>query len=690
MHTPESFCIAHFLLEMVQLSGLYSSIMLNANYRKDRMKSTRTLGVIGLVFGVFAFSFQPVLAEGSGLSSVQIQSILSLLSSFGASASVVNNVETALNGGTPSSTSTSTSTSSSANQTGSSGQTTTSSLTVLSPAQGASFSAGQSIPISWNGGTDKVQLGLVDSGYDVDARVLGWISLNEKTSGTFTWDGTTVFDITDTVSQSVSSFSTGPYKIIAVSSGTTKNFCVVKDKGCNYTLTSGYFSIRVPQKFQDISVSCAPTVNAVQTGDTVTWTATSTSGTAPFVYNWNGTDGISALTPRTTDSRFLDVRYLRATPATKIAEVTVRDATGKQGSASCASAISVTEAPPTVVVTSPLGGENFSMTRTADTSQAMLVSWKLNGSARYGKEAIKISLQDIWGRQCVVGSVPRTSSTAFVSLINGFSCSSGNFILSPGQYFVKVYLEGKETTAFGISNSAVTLTAPVADPESITPSASTIKTGESVAFHFVFPENSIKNSLYIFCPTEVTVTPANSCNRYISIPVSMASTTDYTATFVNTSSKVQNISANFYVYLPNNPNFGRGVPTSVNVLPTPSVNESVLSVLAPNGGETFYQGTSYQYRFIAMQQGVVDLTLVPYPPIDAGLVCKIATNIPASSGQISFTIPSSGACAGGPAQLILGDYRLLATLRDGTTQIATDLGDSFFTVRAPSSSSSGN
>ncbi len=651
------------------------------------MKSARILCVIGLVLGVFAFSFQPVLAEGSGLTSVQIQAILSLLSSFGANISVVQNVESALSGvdSLPSSSS-----SSSENQTGSSEQTTSSTLAVLSPAQGASFSAGQSIPISWSGGTDKVQLGLVDSNYDLDARVLGWISLNEKPSGIFTWDGTTVFDITGTVSQSVSALSTGPYRIIAVSSGTVKNFCVVKNKGCNYALTDGSFSVTVPQKFQDISVSCAPTMKAVQTGDTVTWTATSTSGTAPFVYSWNGTDGISALTPRVTDSRFLDVRYLRATPTTKIAEVTVRDATGKQGSASCTSAISVTEAPPTVVVTSPVGGESFSMTRTADPSQAMLVSWKVSGSARYGKEAVKIALQDTWGRQCVVGSVPRTASTAFVSLINGFSCPAGNVTLSPGQYFVKVYIEGKESTAFGISNSPITLTAPVADPQSITSSASTIKTGESVSFHFVFPQNTVRNSLYLACPPEVTATPANSCNRYISLSLASASSTEYTATFVNTSSKVQTISANFYVYLPNNPNFGRGVPTMVSVLPTPSVNESAISVLAPNGGETFYHGTSYQYRFIAMQQGVVDLTLVPYPPIDAGLVCKIATNIPASSGQISFAIPSSGSCAGGPAKLISGDYRLLATLRDGNTQIATDLGDSYFTVRASSSTTPSN
>jgi len=58
--------------------------------------------IIGAVFSLCILA-SPVLASASELTSTQIQSILSLLSSFGVDQSVISNVQVALNGGTPTS-----------------------------------------------------------------------------------------------------------------------------------------------------------------------------------------------------------------------------------------------------------------------------------------------------------------------------------------------------------------------------------------------------------------------------------------------------------------------------------------------------------------------------------------------------------------------------------------------------------
>ena len=59
--------------------------------------------IIGAVFSLCILA-SPVLASASELTSTQIQSILSLLSSFGVDQSVISNVQVALNGGTPTNT----------------------------------------------------------------------------------------------------------------------------------------------------------------------------------------------------------------------------------------------------------------------------------------------------------------------------------------------------------------------------------------------------------------------------------------------------------------------------------------------------------------------------------------------------------------------------------------------------------
>lgn len=650
------------------------------------MKRFIVIGVLCVSIGVSILSPRSVFAEVSVLSSGQIEAIVALLRSFGATNSLVQGVSDVLGGRATVTTPSTPSTSSSSSDSAWVDSTATTTITVLSPDKGGSFLPWQPVDISWRGGVDKVQLGLIDETFDTSHTALGWIARSEKPNSSFTWDGQSVSDITGTISQSVASLSKGPYKIIAVSASDTKSFCVLPDAGCNYDVSADYFSITPMPASGGLSVACSPSIVTAETGEVVTWEAT-TSGQAPYVYSWGGTDGISSLPTRTSsstsNSRFLDVVYYSATPSPeKTAVVFVRDGAGETGFTPCSASVKVTAAPPAMAVLSPVGGENFVMTQTADPSQAMRVSWRPKRIPKTGKEKLQISLLDAWGRECLMGSVPRQSTEAFINLVSGYTCPGGVFSLSPGSYRVRVSLEGKGAAFSDVSDVPFTLSAPIAGTQSITASATSISSGGNVSFHFSFPPNTIKGSLYIFCPDGITTSVANTCNRYINVSSYLASSSDYSISLVNSASEDRVVSANFYVYLPNNPNYGRGVSARVTVLSPSAANSNSLSIVSPNGGETVSFGSPYLYRFTATLPGVVDLTLVPYPPVDASLVCRIATGAIASAGQISVTIPLSGICPNGPAKTVSGTYKLLATLRSGDINLSSDLSDATFTVNA--------
>ena len=559
-----------------------------------------------------------------------------------------------------------------------------SSFAVLSPNGGESFVSGQPITISWSGGDKKVQIGLIDSTYETSRTVLGWISLNEKPNSSLVWDGEKVSDITGTVSKAVASVSPGPYKIIAVSAGLTENYCVVPGSGCNYDASNSYFSLVSSSASGILRVSCTPSVGTFQADALVTWEATATNGRAPYAYIWSGTDGIAALSPRPlSGGKFLDVIYKAA--GIKTAGVTARDAAGKEVFASCTFPVTITPAPSPLTLLSPNGGESFVLTRISDPSQFVKVSWRLQKMLGLREEKIKIAVQDARGRECILATAPRTRGEAFIGLVDGFVCPQGNWALSPGAYKVKVYLEGKEAIAFDESDSSFTLAPPVLDIQSIIPLASVINSGESVKFRFVSPPHTLRASLYFFCPNGISASPPTVCNKHTDVTSYLASSTEYSVSFSNSSSQSQNLAANFYVYLPNNPNYGRGVPAQLTVHPVSAAASNSITVLSPNGGEKIYYGQSSAYRFTSNNQtGAVDLTLVPYPPIDAGLVCQIANGVPASLGTFTLSISPTYSCIKGPSKVSAGSYTLFAALRSGETKLATDSSDFPFTITASS------
>ena len=297
---------------------------------------------------------------------------------------------------------------------------------------------------------------------------------------------------------------------------------------------------------------------------------------------------------------------------------------------------------------------------------------------------VRLAFLDEWGSVCALGSAPYAGGGTFVSLIDGYVCPGNNYMLTPGRYKVRISLEGKEATVYGISDAYFTLASPVSDLQAIAPSALVLKSGESVKFRLLYPPNAVKTSLHLSCPFGITASTSNACNTYTNIPV--ASSTEYATTFSNASAQAQVVSANYYVYLPNNPNYGRGMRAEITVLPVRTATESSITVLAPNGGEKILFGAPSVFRFKTSRTGLVDLTLTPYPPIDAGLVCQIAKGVPALSDDgVTLTIKETGSCLNNLSKKITaGTYKLLAVLREFETKLATDESDASFTIMAPS------
>jgi len=564
---------------------------------------------------------------------------------------------------------------------GASSAATTTPIAVLSPDLGESFVVGQPIRISWSGGSKPVQIGLVDKKSETDSSVLGWIALNELPDGSLTWNGEKVSDLTGTVKQNVLSLSSGPYKIIAVAAGADGSHCVAQGNGCKYDVSNSYFSLISPASLGGLAVSCMPSVGATPAGVPVVWEAVVLNGTLPYTYRWDGSDGIAAL-PIRLEGKALDVSYNAV--GSKTAAVTVRDAKGKVGFAPCSFPVSVTPAISPLTLFSPNGGERFMLTKAFDQSQFVKVSWQLREPPPIRKDDVMlIALQDRWGRTCALGSAPRTANEAFVGFVDGYRCPNNNWAITPGEYRVRVSVAGREAVAFDTSDSAITLTSPLSEIQLIVPSATAVSSNEKVTFGFAFPPHALKGSLYLSCPYGVTASIPNVCNAYTDVTSYAASTAGYAVAFSNSASKEQTVTANFYVSLPNNPNSKRGVSAQVAVRPLPAAagaSGNNITILAPNGGEKIQFGVPFIYRFTYNQFGALDLILVPYPPVDAGQICQIASGAALSPGTLTLTLKEAGGCIKGPSKIAAGSYTLRAILQSGGAMLASDVSDSSFTV----------
>jgi C1A family cysteine protease len=122
----------------------------------------------------------------------------------------------------------------------------------------------------------------------------------------------------------------------------------------------------------------------------------------------------------------------------------------------------------------------------------------------------------------------------------------------------------KSSTDFTCSNIIVP---PITPSPTITPSASIIDSSSSVKFNFSFPSNTVRASLYLYCPSGVTTGASPEvCNKFIDV----TSASLWSGSFYNSTSQVQNVVPNYYVYLSTNPNYAVGVSSQVSVKPIPT------------------------------------------------------------------------------------------------------------------------
>ena len=121
------------------------------------------------------------------------------------------------------------------------------SITVLSPNGGDIFQQGKNNTISWKGGKNKVQIGLVKSNFDpAKDGILGWIFTSALPDKTGTWDANSVSDLSLTTVWNVLALHPGPFKIIAVSEDAHGNYCFgssYSSSECNYDYSDNHFSI---------------------------------------------------------------------------------------------------------------------------------------------------------------------------------------------------------------------------------------------------------------------------------------------------------------------------------------------------------------------------------------------------------------------------------------------------------------
>ncbi len=104
-------------------------------------------------------------------------------------------------------------------------------------------SSNSRIKMSWSNGKEKVNIGLVDNRFEKDGTILGWIMLDQKTSGSFVWNGQSITDLLGKTAWKPLSVSTGPFRIIAVSAGQTGNYCMSSQSDCSYVLSLTSFTI---------------------------------------------------------------------------------------------------------------------------------------------------------------------------------------------------------------------------------------------------------------------------------------------------------------------------------------------------------------------------------------------------------------------------------------------------------------
>jgi len=240
------------------------------------------------------------------------------------------------------------------------------------------------INISWSNGTDKVLVGLVDSRFEKDGTVLGWILLDQKPNGSFAWNGQSISDLSGKVSWPPLSLSSGPFRIIAVTAGSGKNYCLDYKPECSIVL-SEYFNIsneKIDIRLEPfisnqnyVTVTNPSAGEVLQTGFQykIIWTTNSLDKDQLFDITEFSDSGKSLIAEGVTTMNCTQVVYVRPGEnkytcitdwipkqvSSKSRLVVSKRGTNEVGYSGSFSVVSKTGTGPSITVLSPNGGESW-------------------------------------------------------------------------------------------------------------------------------------------------------------------------------------------------------------------------------------------------------------------------------------------------------------------------------------------
>ncbi len=231
---------------------------------------------------------------------------------------------------------------------------------------------------------------------------------------------------------------------------------------------------------------------------------------------------------------------------------------------------SVTTPPPQVslTVTSPNGGEQLKK------GSVYRIKWDSTGVSNVYLKLRKGTDTYYGNEGAVTGTI---SNQGYFDWQVPASLPDGN------DYGIRVIEYGG--TILDDSNTTFSIVSPNTIPTgtlSVTPSASTIVSGQLVTLNYTTHSNAVGAKLYLYCPASVTssagTSATNLCNTWTTFPMIPSAST---FVLTNTSGQNQNVVPNFYEYLPENPNYAVGVSSQITVQTAPVVSPSPTPTPSP-------------------------------------------------------------------------------------------------------------
>ncbi len=286
----------------------------------------------------------------------------------------------------------------------------------------ASAHAAFTVNYSWSNAPAEVFIGVVDTKYDTDGYLLGWVAMKQGKTGSGVWDGKTVVNTDGSALPNINP-ALGPYRLIAITLGEDGNCCAVSLTSSFNITADGGTTLSFPA-FSPL-VSITPKTQTVVNNSVVNLIFTFPPGTIDTRLSMSCPAGVSISHAQAgeicgSDKRIdpgygltqtipFTVKSTGTTPLTINSKIIAyySDVDGDNVKATASIIVNPTSVP-TIKVTTPNGGDRY----TVKVGDKILVKWDtMNAPATsfvYPKLLFKMkgSPSEIDGNVHTVGLVP--------------------------------------------------------------------------------------------------------------------------------------------------------------------------------------------------------------------------------------------------------------------------------------------